>query len=527
LYHYKKKKIMMMMDPIEEKIPETDSLKVTIHSEDHVIIDAPEASQQQHQVFLRWSRLSKTVQVQEATSGLMRGSIAGPRRHDVKKEDGTDDETKPGSSGPVIKTILNSVSGYAAPGHCLALIGPSGSGKTSLLNGLSGRTSIDSGTISVNGKSISDATSMKRFVSTVAYVQQEDIFFEHLTVRDQLAYTAFLRLPQELPRQDKLDEVEQTIRLLRLTKVQNSPIKLLSGGEKKRVNIGTELLTNPSCLLLDEPTSGLDSTSAVALVKLLQKLARQQQKTVLMSIHQPSSGIFLSFDALLLLAEGNVVYFGTPMGSVQYLKEKDMGCPEGYNGADHWMDLLVSDSSLEEEEEYMRSSRLLTSSSSEKENGTASSSAEVRNRKSKGRLFREQVQTNRRTTRQQLVDVWDSEAVAEQIDLAVHAENQEGAGHAVEMPRKYNTSWMAQYRVLMHRALKNSRTAIITPLNMIKSGAVGIISGMLWFQLEYTEKTVHDRTSYFFFTMTYWVFDSMFGALLAFPSERKVILKVR
>ena len=95
---------------------------------------------------------------------------------------------------------------------------------------------------------------MKRFKSQVAYVTQADIFFTHLTVRDQFAYTAFLRLPQAWPKQKKLDEVESIIKLLRLGKVADSKIQMLSGGEKKRVNIGTELLTDPSVLLLDEPT---------------------------------------------------------------------------------------------------------------------------------------------------------------------------------------------------------------------------------------------------------------------------------
>ena len=210
-------------------------------------------------ITLRWSRLQKTVQVVESKSGLIKGSIAGkPPTLDFDTE-----SQSSGASGPVIKTVLNQVSGYAIPRQVLALIGPSGSGKTSLLNAISGRTSFDSGVISVNGipiggdgtasggtasanssklsqvrQAAAGATSsslMKRFVSKVAYVKQEDIFFVHLTVRDQLAYTAFLRLPQHLPRAVKLEEVDRIIRLLRLDKVQNSQIKVLSGGEKKRV----------------------------------------------------------------------------------------------------------------------------------------------------------------------------------------------------------------------------------------------------------------------------------------------------
>jgi len=93
--------------------------------------------------------------------------------------------------------------------------------------------------------------------------------------------------------------------------------------------------------------------------------------------------------------------------------------------------------------------------------------------------------------------------------------------------KKYNTTWWTQYMILTHRALKNSRSAIFTPLNLCKSLAIGVVAGMLWFQTEYTESNVNDIRSYFFFTMTFWVFDSMFTALTAFPSERKVIMKER
>jgi ABC-type multidrug transport system ATPase subunit len=445
----------------------------------------------------------------------------------------------------------------------------------------------------------STTTRMKRFVSKVAYVKQDDIFFVHLTVRDQLAYTAFLRLPQGWTRVSKLQKVDRILQLLRLTHVQHSPIQCLSGGEKKRVNIGTELLTNPSCLLLDEPTSGLDSTNAVALVRLLQQLARQQQKTVIMSIHQPSSGMFLSFDSLVLLAAGYVVYFGTPRQSIAYLKDDDnhedeeedggggegrrrrrrqrfssnLACPEGYNAADHWMDLLVTNSDDDEdddedggalEEEHKDLAR---TTNGENVNGAAAGGSSMmlkRHRKSgmsptsnTAATSRIRPSTNKshlQSTRQQLIEAWDDEAVAKQVDSAVreqsttitgfhdamdnssHHENpsQKGGGGGSSssnklsdiVTKKYNTSWWVQYRVLVHRAMKNSRSAIFTPLNMIKSAVLGIVAGLLWFQLEYTEKAVHDHTSYVFFTMTYWVFDSMFTSLLAFPSERQVILKV-
>jgi ABC-type multidrug transport system ATPase subunit len=413
---------------------------------------------------------------------------------------------------------------------------PSGSGKTSLLNCLSGRTPYDSGVVSVNGRPLG-GHDMKRLMAKIAYVRQADIFFDHLSVRDQLGYTAFLRLPQEWTTQTKLLEVERIIQLLRLTKVADSQIRTLSGGEKKRVNIGTEFLTDPSILLLDEPTSGLDSTSAVALIKMLQKLARSTRKTVVTSIHQPSSALFRSFDRLIVLAEGHVVYFGTPQESLTYLRSQEMSCPDGYNAADHWMDLLVQDSAIDESPAMVDLTIADVEGDPLDDSGDKKSGQEdeyaVPNpsvkRKSAGQIRRERNHAVSMTTRQRLIRAWDKEAVAEQMDACVERDNDAAniKDPLGEQMSKYNTGWMLQYRTLVHRSLKNSRSAIFTPMNLIKSCALGFVSGLLWFQMSYTESTVFDRSSYFFFTMTFWVFDAMFQSFMAFPQERAVILKER
>ena len=186
--------------------------------------------------FLRWSRLTKTVQVKDAGGGLMgRSSISMSMNDNISGE-----RTRN-------KNILNEVSGYAAPGEVLACMGPSGAGKTSLMNVLSGRSSYQDGVISINGVPTTPKT-MKRLMSKVAYVRQADIFFGHLTVRDQFTYTALLRMPASTSTIEKHQEVDKLIHLLRLSKAADSPIMMVSGGEKKRVNIGTELLTDPEVL---------------------------------------------------------------------------------------------------------------------------------------------------------------------------------------------------------------------------------------------------------------------------------------
>lgn len=242
----------------------------------------------------------------------------------------------------------------------------------------------------------------------------------------------------------------------------------------------------------------------------------------------------------MLLSEGRVVYFGTPVDSLLYLRQHNLSCPDGYNAADHWMDLLVRDSAIEEEVEDEKTEHNNDSSTLRRRdaNGDDSDSAAA------SRLRRRSTVAPRLVLEQ----AWDGEAVGEQMDAEVHNHHTADASseqlqlsnsntnNANKEPhlesllvgtKKYNTTWWTQYMILTHRALKNSRSAIFTPLNLCKSLAIGMVAGMLWFQTDYTERNVYDIRSYYFFTMTFWVFDAMFTALTAFPSERDVILKER
>ena len=203
-------------------------------------------------------------------------------------------------NGVTKKQILFNIGGIAKPGELIALMGPSGSGKTTLLNVLGGRALANlSGDVMINN--VKYRKSMRR---TIAYVLQEDIFYTNLTVRQQLYFTSNLRLPDSLSKEAKREIVNQVISTLRIEKCADTKILLISGGEKKRCNIGTELLTNPSILLLDEPTSGLDSTAANSLVTTLRELASDRM-TIITSIHQPSSKVFVvhifSFYSALIL----------------------------------------------------------------------------------------------------------------------------------------------------------------------------------------------------------------------------------
>ena len=169
-------------------------------------------------------------------------------------------------------------------------MGASGAGKTSLLNRLADRISIKQGSELTGDVMLNDTHRLnaKLFAKYSTYVMQDDVIFPYFTVREALTFAARLKLRISEEEQDQ--KVSKLIDDLGLseccdTQVGSAEKKKISGGERKRTAIGTELITNPQIILLDEPTSGLDSFTAVKIVKLLQKIARQQGKTIISTIH--------------------------------------------------------------------------------------------------------------------------------------------------------------------------------------------------------------------------------------------------
>jgi ABC-type multidrug transport system ATPase subunit len=146
-------------------------------------------------------------------------------------------------------------------------------------------------------------------------VTQDDSLMTTLTVREAVYYSAQLQLPDSMSRSEKKERAEMTIREMGLqnsmdTRIGGLSVKGLSGGQKRRVSICIEILTRPKLLFLDEPTSGLDSAASFHVMSRITKLARQDGRTVIASIHQPSSEVFELFSNLCLLSTGMKVYFG-------------------------------------------------------------------------------------------------------------------------------------------------------------------------------------------------------------------------
>ncbi|RUS17489.1 hypothetical protein BC937DRAFT_89917 [Endogone sp. FLAS-F59071] len=243
------------------------------------------------------------------------------------------------------KPVLASVSGLVQPGEMLAIMGPSGAGKSSFLDILARKPKRGTVTGSVL---INNAIPARRqFKKLAGYVDQEDVLMGTLTVRETLMYSALLRLPRDMPLKVKQRRVEETLSELGIQHIADMPIGVpgrrgISGGEKRRVSIGKELVTSPSILFLDEPTSGLDSYNAYVVMECLKKLARVHKRTVVVTIHQPRSNIFKMFDSLLLLAEGRTVYFGPAQQATHYFASIGYPIPPEYNIADYLIDLTMN-----------------------------------------------------------------------------------------------------------------------------------------------------------------------------------------
>eukprot|EP00158_Paraphelidium_tribonemae_P006147 Partr_v1_DN27702_c0_g1_i1_m67543 putative ATP-binding cassette, subfamily G (WHITE), member 2 len=239
------------------------------------------------------------------------------------------------------KQILDEISGLVRPGELFAVMGPSGGGKTTLLDILSGRVGKFSGKISINGRPMPQDD----FRKIAGYVPQDDVVMGTLTVFENLLFSADLRLPKFMSKQDKIARVHETIKLLGLEAVTDSKvgtqlIRGISGGERKRLSIGMELITAPAVLFLDEPTTGLDSTTAISVMRTLKSLVADGQRCIICSIHQPRFKIFDLFDGLMLLAHGRVVYNGAPAGCVPYFGRLGYICEPFNNPADFILDIL-------------------------------------------------------------------------------------------------------------------------------------------------------------------------------------------
>ncbi|KAE8735165.1 ABC transporter G family member 22 [Hibiscus syriacus] len=407
------------------------------------------------------------------------------------------------------RDILNGISGSVNPGEVLALIGPSGSGKTSLLNLLGGRLiqSAVGGSVTYNDQPYS-----KFLKSRIGFVTQDDVLFPHLTVKEMLTYAARLRLPKVLTKQQKEKRAVDVIHELGLERCQDTMIggsfvRGVSGGERKRVCIGNEIIINPSLLFLDEPTSGLDSTTALRTIQTLQAIA-EVGKTVITTIHQPSSRLFHKFDKLILLGKGSLLYFGKASEAMVYFSS--IGCSPliAMNPAEFLLDLAngnITDISVPSElEEKVQ---------------MGNSEASTRNGKPQPSVVHEY-----------LVEAYESRvADSEKRKLMTPLPLDEDLKSKVSSSkRQWGASWWQQYCILFCRGIKERRHDYFSWLRITQVLSTAIILGLLWWQSDSkTTRGRQDQARLLFFIAVFWGFFPVFTAIFTFPQERAMLGKER
>lgn len=438
-----------------ESITELNEVeKIDVTSSKDVVVDIKKDSKKHIPIQLEWKDLTYNVKVKK---GFFRKET---------------------------KQILHPMSGYVAPGEFLAVMGPSGSGKTSLLNILAQRVKNSSGELLVNGQPMS-----KKFKSISAFVQQDDVLMGNLTVFEALRFAALLRLPTSMSYKEKMEVVNDVMKELGLEKCKNSKIgipgvsKGISGGERKRLCICIEMITNPSILFLDEPTSGLDAKTALGVIQTLIRLAKKGI-TIVCTIHQPRSDIYQLFDRLLLLTEGKVAYFGKANEATAYFKSIGYPCPVEYNPADYLIDLVT-----------------LT---------TVDTAEGKKNKEEDQERINQIVEYANQKIKYEFPPVSD--------DLAL--KNQK--------IRKYSTNWLNECVVVFIRAFINiMRDRMLTFARLFQAVFMGLLVGLIYLQMDRNQESVQDRVGVIFFILVNQVMGAMFPVINVFPAEKSVFLRER
>ena len=387
---------------------------------------------------------------------------------------------------PETRRILDNVNLVFPAKSLTAIMGSTGAGKTTLLNAVANRFEPTSGAIKVNGVSTRQAAMQRR----LGYVMQHDNLMPTQTVKETMMFAAKLQMPEATSHADCEKRVENIISELGLQKVANSMVgspavggRGLSGGERKRVSIALVLIPDPDILLLDEPTTGLDSFTAEAVTDTLRELA-EAGRTVIMTIHQPSSVMFRSFSNLLLLANGRVVYSGDAQASVEYFNALGYVCPEYTNPTDYFMKLLRIGKAGEE----------------------------------KGSL--RQIGDGDKLV-SEMADKWaasehNKTPVFDGAD-SVQDEARYG-GYAVGIPR--------QFTELAKRTVRNiSRNKMLFHSRVVSSILLGIIVGGVFFDLSDKPSGVRAKMGAMFFATINQAMLSIMGTLHTFPMEMGLVMR--
>ncbi|KAI8821334.1 ABC-2 type transporter-domain-containing protein [Fimicolochytrium jonesii] len=399
------------------------------------------------------------------------------------------------------KEILKGDTGRAKPGELIAIMGGSGGGKTTLLNMLAGRVPVGkpTGIILANGK-IREKRKWKR---TVGYVEQEDLMYENLTVRETLMVAAMLRLSsRKYKKEEKIQRVEKIMEDLGISHIADSRIGNstrggISGGEKKRVSIGIELVTDPAVLFCDEPTTGLDAATANHICDMLKRLARKTAKTIIITIHMPRETILDMIDKVALMSKGRMVWFGPASDALEHFESLGHKCPERTNPADFFLDLIQVD---QRDEESKKTVEKLV------EEWKKVEKKHIPPIKDNERDKAEDQQNAQKSKqgRQELSKKWDD------------GEDQFGA------------SWFTEFTVLLERNFKQIlRDKTILVSSLAQQILILLMIGLVFLRLKKDQAGVQNRIGVLFFICINQTFSFLMPIITVWPLERRIILRER
>uniref|UniRef100_A0A0G4I3J0 AAA+ ATPase domain-containing protein n=1 Tax=Chromera velia CCMP2878 TaxID=1169474 RepID=A0A0G4I3J0_9ALVE len=444
------------------------------------------------------------------------------------------------------KKILKGVTGSIPRGSVVAVLGASGAGKSTLLNCLSRRKIPTGGQVTWNGRPLDS-----EFVQKSAYVQQEDIFFGNLTVREHLWFAARLRLPPSIPLEEKSKLVDSLIERLGLSKCKDSVIgsiatggsRGISGGERKRLSVATEILTNPSVLFCDEPTSGLDSFMAQSVVQLLQEIAASG-RTVVATIHQPSSEIYAMFDKVMLLAEGRLVFFGDRDAALSHFQSQGLECPVYTNPADFYIRTLAVPFGDTEKAALVNRLADRWSSMSEADRQRLGEAQRERSpgttgtgKDSEGEATPEAAMEEGRKNGGSAREVKVVHQSASQRSLSTQGGGGEGvvvtegnsaavvSAESAQAQQKGSSYW-SQFSILLGRALLNVfRDPLLSKVRLMQTLLIGLIFGTIFFRIENNQRVAQNKSGAIFFLLINQSMTSVFGVLQTFPLEKPIALR--
>jgi len=417
-----------------------------------------------------------------------------------------DDKKKKGE-----KIILNNITGTTASRELYAIMGPSGCGKSSLLNFLNDRIDFKAGS-EHRGEVFINRENMRsrefKMTDYSSYVMQDDVLFDILTPKETFMFVCKLKETDPEPVLEK--KVEKLLDDLQLKKCQDTYIgnqrqKGISGGERKRTSIGVEILSNPSILFLDEPTSGLDSQTSYTIINFLGNIARNENKAVIFTIHQPSSNIFSLFNTLLLMNQGHMVYQGEPLGVIKYFNNNIKMNLEGKaNPADAFMHRI-------EEFNYI----LASEEKKKKEQGGETN-----------RILDKDAENQHHFENDQLYSPYQAICGKEIEDKIKSIESDSTLANNIPEKNLHGSGFCKGFAALAKRSLLNlKRNPLTLRLRLVMVLIFSFIACSIFWNMQYDQKGVQNRAGFLFFFTVNNFMTIIFGTVLSFPLERGVFLR--